>query len=80
MITVGQLERLTQNRIVALFQKELGYDYLGNWQDREGNSHIEEATLREHLSAQGYSDALINRALYEHQADALLIDDRKANT
>jgi len=65
MITVGQLERLTQNRIVALFQKELGYDYLGNWQDREGNSHIEEDALREHLSAQGYSDALINRALYE---------------
>jgi len=40
MTTVGQIERLTQNRVVALFQKQLDYDYLGNWEDRENNSNI----------------------------------------
>ena len=30
MSTVGQIEKRTQARIVALFQERLGYDYLGN--------------------------------------------------
>ena len=34
MNEVGQIERLTQNRIVQLFQKQLGYSYLGNWEER----------------------------------------------
>lgn len=34
MTTVGQIERATQNRVVKLFQSELGYDYLGDWSDR----------------------------------------------
>ena len=28
-------ERETQNRIVTFFQKELGYEYLGNLEDSE---------------------------------------------
>lgn len=62
--TVGQLERLTQNRIVELF-KGIGYEYLGNWEDREGNSNIEEELLKKYLSDNEYTDNIIDRALYE---------------
>ena len=37
MTTVGQIEKKTQRRVVQLFRKQLGYDYLGDWTDREGN-------------------------------------------
>ena len=37
---VGQSERNTQNRVVALFRDELGYRHLGDWTDRDGNSNI----------------------------------------
>lgn len=37
MSNVGQRERLTQDRVVKFFREELDYDYLGDWQDREGN-------------------------------------------
>jgi hypothetical protein len=30
-MTIGQPERVTQNRVLALFGKELGYRLLGNW-------------------------------------------------
>ena len=65
MSTVGQIERKTQNRVVKLFRDSLKYDYLGDWEEREGNSNIEECYLRAYLQRRGYSDALINRALYE---------------
>jgi len=64
-IIVGQLERKTQNRIVSLFRDRLGYDYLGNWEDRSDNSNIEEGNLRLFLSRAGYSETLINKAIEE---------------
>lgn len=66
-LKVGQLERETQNRVVRLFtdKDKLGYNYLGNWQDRADNSHIEESYLREHLKKQGYSENLIGKAIFE---------------
>ena len=64
-ILVGQLERVTQNRVVALFRDELGYKYLGNWEDRAGNSNIEADLLRDYLSGRGYSETLITRAIRE---------------
>jgi type I restriction enzyme, R subunit len=67
MSTVGQIEKKTQARIVKLFREQLGYEYLGNWIDREGNRNIEEDYLRPFLTARGYDDALINRALFEIQ-------------
>ncbi len=60
---VGQIERATQNRIVALFRDQLGYEYLGNWEDRENNSNIEDGEVRKYLTSCGYSDTLIARAL-----------------
>ena len=38
---VGQSERATQNRVIALFRDVLRYRYLGDWTDRAGNSNIE---------------------------------------
>lgn len=60
---VGQIERRTQNRVVKLFNNVLKYTYLGNWEDRPGNSNIEEDIVREYLSEKGYSEILINKAL-----------------
>lgn len=64
-MTVGQIERITQNRIIKLLQTDLGYRYLGNWHDREGNSNIEEDMLRPFLVKRGYSPDLIHRALFD---------------
>lgn len=65
MVTVGQIERATQNRVVKLIQNELGYDYLGDWQDRAGNSNIEEGLLSDWLAKQGFNDNLVKRTLRE---------------
>lgn len=68
--TVGQLERNTQNRVVSLLQDRLGYEYLGNWEEREGNSNIEVEYFKNNLLARGYSDSLADRAIYEFQRTA----------
>ncbi len=65
MAKVGQVERKTQNRIVKLFSKRLQYDYLGNWEERENNSNIEEELLRANLQKRKYSDTLIKKAISE---------------
>lgn len=66
MNQVGQPERQTQNRIVQLFQQQLSYRYLGNWQDRPNNSNIETDILTAFLrDKQGYSNSLITKALHE---------------
>ena len=40
-MSVGQLERETQNRVIALFHDELCFCYLDDGTDRDGNSNIE---------------------------------------
>ncbi len=65
MNTIGKPERATQDRVIALFRDELGYDYLGNWSDRSGNSNIEEALLTANLMRRGYSMAAISGALFK---------------
>jgi len=47
MSNVGEREILTQKRVIAFFKNVLGYDYPGDWKDREDNSNIEE-TYRIH--------------------------------
>ena len=58
MSKVGQLERVTQNRVVKLFQEKLDYRYLGNWEYRENNYNIEEEILTDYLKKK-YSNNLI---------------------
>ena len=55
MGNVGDIERITQNRVVKLFKEKLGYTYLGNWEDRSGNSNIEEELLTNYLTEKGYN-------------------------
>ncbi len=65
MIDVGTPERPVQNHVIELFSNTLGYEYLGNWIDRN-NNNIEEGYLRAFLrERQSYDDGLINRALHE---------------
>lgn len=59
---VGQIERLTQHRVVDLLRDTLGYEYLGNWEYREGNANVEVELLAASLKARGYDDSLISRA------------------
>ena len=63
--TVGQIEKQTQARIVALLRDRLHYTYLGNWLDRAGNANIEPERLTAWLAKQGVAPALASRALFE---------------
>ena len=63
MNEVGQRERETQNRVVKLFQDRLGYNYLGNWENRENNSNIQEELLTTYLKRKNVIDTLINKTL-----------------
>ena len=64
MTTLGQPERATQDRVVALFRDELGYRYLGTRADRDGNSNIEEGLLSAWLAQSGYTPELIRVSLH----------------
>ena len=75
MNKVGQIERVTQNRVVKLFQEELGYTYLGDWQERENNSNIEEKLLTTYLERKNYSKNQINKAIYELKTTANNFND-----
>src|ERR1035437_6782631 len=61
---VGKLERETQNRVVALMQNELKYRYLGNWEERDNNSNVEEEILTDWL-LKHYNQNLVTKAIYE---------------
>lgn len=77
MSNVGQRERITQNRIVQFFQADLGYRYLGNWQDRANNKNIEVDILVDWLKSRGVSEALINRAIRQLDTAAALGEGKK---
>jgi len=83
MNNIGQKERITQNRVVKLFKEELGYTYLGNWEERENNSNIEVELLTAFLnrngatlsSSKGYTKTQIDKAIYELQSTASNFND-----
>ncbi len=77
MSTVGQIERITQNRVVKLFREQLGYAYLGNWETRDNNCNIEADSLSQWLKQQGVSDILINKTLRELDQAAALGEGQK---
>ncbi|HGA2773711.1 type I restriction endonuclease subunit R [Providencia alcalifaciens] len=77
MSNVGQRERATQNRIVQFFQTDLGYRYLGDWQDRANNKNIEVDILVNWLKKRGVSEALINRAIRQLDTAAALGEGKK---
>ena len=70
MNPIGQLERATQKRVIALFRDELGFRFLGDWTDRDGNSNIEEGLLTAHLTRRSYSPAEIGAAIYRLRTEA----------
>jgi type I restriction enzyme, R subunit len=64
-MSVGQVEKRTQARVVKLFRDRLGYDYLGNWIDRDGNRNIETELLSAFLKKQDNDESLIAKVLYQ---------------
>jgi len=70
MSGIGQPERATQNRVIALFRDELGYRYLGDWLDRSGNTNIEEGLLSAWLTKSGYTSAQVAVALHKLRTEA----------
>ena len=59
---VGKPERASQNRVLQLFQ-DMGYYYLGDWEDEVRTQPVEENILNDHLLSQGYSDVLVQKAI-----------------
>ncbi len=63
-------ERVTQNRIISFFQKELGYIYLGNLENNK-NSNIRWEDWKLFLSASGYKDEFIESIQAEFNKELL---------
>lgn len=77
MSNVGQRERTTQDRVVEFFQRELNYDYFGDWHDREGNRNIEAEYLRRWLLSRGVDPLLIEKAIRQLDKAAALGEGKK---
>lgn len=65
-------ERATQDRVLALFQGTLGYEFLGNWQFRPSNAPVEEALLLRYLTQSGVSPAHAKAAADRLRQETLL--------
>ena len=78
MTTIGEPERVTQNRIIALLSGHntdapdgLGWRYLGDWQKRDGNANIEESLLRPWLTSRNNDAHVVSR--HEHAVICALL-------
>jgi type I restriction enzyme R subunit len=64
MSEIGKLERSTQDRVIKLFQEELDYRYLGNWEEELRSVPVEENLLRAYLiDTKDYSSVLADKAI-----------------
>ena len=72
MTKVGELERVTQDKVIAFLRDELGYEFLGDWHERD-NSNIEVDYLRPYLESRLYPTILIDKAISQ-------LRDRANNT
>ena len=63
MSKITSKEIATQKHVIKLFQEELGYTYLGDWEERDGNSNVEVELLANYLNTKGYSDELIRKSI-----------------
>jgi type I restriction enzyme R subunit len=77
MSNVGQRERATQDRVIKFFQQELGYDYLGNWEEREGNRNIEPGYLRKWLLSRNLEPVLVEKAIRRLDSAAAMGEGKK---
>jgi type I restriction enzyme, R subunit len=66
---IGEPERTTQNRVIALFRDRLAWRYLGDWTER-ANTNIEAAIFAANLTARGYTEAQVAAALERLQREA----------
>lgn len=64
-MSVGKVERFTQDKVVQLLKTQLKYEYLGNLHNRSSNTNIEEDILKSYLSDKGYSLELIQKAIFQ---------------
>jgi type I restriction enzyme R subunit len=71
MSDVGQPERKAQDRVVELFRKDLGYQYLGKWHEC-GGSNVEVQMLELNLERRGYGAVHISNAVQRLKSDASL--------
>ena len=60
---IGQSERVTQNRVIALLRDQLGYEFLGNWHGRVDTRSVVEPVLRGHLLKAGYPETQVAHAI-----------------
>ncbi|WP_278035176.1 type I restriction endonuclease subunit R [Flavobacterium nitratireducens] len=65
MNNIGKSERTSQNRVLELFQNELGYNYLGDWHEEIRTIPVEETLLKKYLLSRGYSETLSQKAVDE---------------
>jgi type I restriction enzyme R subunit len=69
---VGQIERKAQDAAIKLLADKLGYEYVGNWEYRDGNANVEVELLTQNLAARGYDDNLISKTILKLTSDASL--------
>ena len=70
MSTIGKPERVTQDRVAALFRDRLGYRHLGDWSDRDGNSNIDEGLLTTWLQGRSATAAQISAVMLKLRTEA----------